>query len=100
VVEFPGFTVWEAGEAETEKSGAAATTSVAVAEWVRLPLVPVIVSGELPVVVAPLVITVIVEVPLAVTVAGEKLAVASAGKLLAVNVTVPVKPFREPIVTV
>jgi hypothetical protein len=100
VVEFPGFTVWEAGAAETEKSGAVETTRPEVAECVRLPLVPVIVSVELPAGVVPSVVTVIVEVPLVVTVAGEKLALAPVGKPLALSVTVPVNPFRAPIVTV
>jgi hypothetical protein len=100
VVELPALTVWEAGDAEREKSGADATTRLEVAECVRLPLVPVIVSVEVPVGVVPVVVTVIVEVPLVVTVAGEKLALAPVGRPLALSVTVPVNPFRAPIVTV
>jgi len=57
------------------------------------------VSGELPVVEAPLVVTVIVEVPLVVTVAGLKLAVASAGSPLALSVTVPVNPATAAMAT-
>ena len=84
-----------------EKSAAAETTWLEVAECVRLPFVPVIVSVEVPVGVLPfVVVTVIVEVPLVVTVAGEKLAVASAGKPLALSVTVPVNPLNAPMVTV
>ena len=83
-----------------EKSAAAETTRLEVAECVRLPLVPVIVSVEVPVGVLPLVVTVIVEVPLVVTVAGEKLAVAPVGKPLALSVTVPTNPFSAPMVTV
>jgi hypothetical protein len=42
----PRVTVREDGEAETEKPGVPVevTTKVTVVEWVRLPLVPVIVS--------------------------------------------------------
>ena len=84
-----------------EKSAAAETTRLEVAECVRLPLVPVIVSVEVPVGVLPLVVvTVIVEVPLVVTVAGEKLALAPVGKPLALSVTVPANPFSAPMVTV
>ena len=64
-------------------------------------VVPIIVSVEVPVGVLPfVVVTVIVEVPLVVTVAGEKLAVAPAGKPLELSVTVPVNPFSAPMVTV
>ena len=47
-----------------------------------------------------LVVTVIVDVPLVVTVVGLKLAEAPEGNPLALNVTVPVNPLRAPIVTV
>lgn len=42
----PWTTVWEAGVAEREKSGVGATftISVTVVEWLRMPLVPVMVS--------------------------------------------------------
>ena len=85
-----------------EKSGAAvvATTRLVVATCVRLPLVPVIVSGDVPVGVVLAVVTVMVEEPLPVIVAGEKLAEAPVGKPLAVRVTVPVNPFSAPMVTV
>jgi hypothetical protein len=76
------------------------TTRVVVAEWVRLPLVPVMVSVELPVGVVPAAVTVSVEGPLPLMVAGEKLAVAPVGKPLALRVTVPANPFRAPTVTV
>ena len=58
------------------------------------------VSGELPVVEAPLVVTVMVEVPLVAIVVGLKLAVASAGSPLALSVTVPVNPPRAEMDTV
>jgi len=47
-----------------------------------------------------LVVTVIVDVPLVVTVVGLKLAEAPEGNPLALNVTVPVNPLSAPIVTV
>src|SRR6202790_5058198 len=75
------------------------TTKLVVAEWVRLPLVPVMVTVEVAVGVVPSVVTVSVEVPLPLMVAGEKLAVAPAGKPLALRVTVPANPFRAPTVT-
>ena len=71
-----------------------------VAECVRLPLVPVTVSVEVPVGVVLPVVTVIVEGPLPAIVAGEKLAEAPVGKPLAVRPTVPVNPFSAPIFTV
>jgi hypothetical protein len=102
VVELPAVTVCVEGATPMEKSGttAVATTRLEVAECVRLPLVPVIVSVEVPVGVVPVVVTVIVEVPLAVIVAGEKLAEAPVGRPLALRVTVPVNPFSAPIVAV
>jgi len=62
-------------------------------------LVPVIVTVELPIGVVLLVVTVIVEEPLEVIDGGLKLAVAPAGKPLAVSVTVPVKPTDAVVVT-
>jgi hypothetical protein len=100
VVEFPGVTVCDDGEAEIEKSAAAETTREVVVECVRLPLVPVRVSVEVPAGVVPAVVTVSVEVPLPLIVAGEKLAVAPVGNPLALRVTVPVNPFSAPTVTV
>lgn len=41
----PRWTLWEVGVTEIEKSLVAVTTSVAEAEWLREPLVPVIVNG-------------------------------------------------------
>jgi hypothetical protein len=99
-VEFPTVTVCDDGEAEIEKSAAAETTREVVVECVRLPLVPVRVSVEVPRGVVPAVVTVSVEVPLPLIVAGEKLAVAPVGNPLALRVTVPVNPFSAPTVTV
>ena len=79
--------------AESEKSAVGlATTSVTVVVCVRVPLVPVIVKGNVPVGVVLLVVTVIVEEPDVVTDVGLKLAPAPAGNPLALKVTVPVNP--------
>ena len=85
-----------------EKSGmvVAETTRVVVVECVRLPLVPVMVSVDVPAAVVLAVVTVSVEVPLPLSVAGEKLAVAPVGNPLALRVTVPVNPLSAPTVTV
>src|ERR1700732_3271331 len=96
----PGVSAFDEGEAEMEKSGAAETTREVVVECVRLPLVPVMVSVDVPTGVVLAVVTVSVEVPLPLIVAGEKLAVAPVGNPLAPRVTVPVNPFSAPIVTV
>jgi hypothetical protein len=50
--------------------------------------------------VLPVVVTVSVELPVPVTVAGEKLAVAPAGKPRALSVTTPANPFSAPIFVV
>ena len=65
-----------------------------------MPLLPVTVSVDVAAGVVVLVVTVIVDVPLVLIVAGEKLAEAPAGKPLALNVTVPVNPLSAPTVTV
>jgi hypothetical protein len=103
VAVFPSTTVSVLGVAISVKfggGGVASTASVTLVVWVRLPLVPVMVSGYVPTGVVELVVTVRVELPVPLTVAGEKLAVAPAGSPLAVNVTTPVKPFKAPIVAV
>jgi hypothetical protein len=76
------------------------TVRLTFAVWVRLPLVPVIVSVDVPTGVVPLVVTVNVDVPDPVTVAGEKLAVAPVGIPLALNVTTPLNPFNAPTLVV
>ena len=80
--------------------GVAFTTSPTVAVRVSTPLVPVIVSVGLPAGVFAAVLTVSVELPAPVTVAGLKEAVAFAGRPLADRFTVPVNPLRAPTVTV
>ncbi len=76
------------------KSGTGAalalTTKVTEAVCVRLPLVPVIVTGKLPVEVPAPVVTLIVEELVAGF--GLKLALAPAGKPVALKLTAPVKP--------
>ena len=62
-------------------------------------LVPVIVIVELPIDVVLLVVTVIVEEPLELIEGGLKVAVAPAGKPLALSVTVSLNPPDAVIVT-
>jgi hypothetical protein len=76
------------------------TTSVTFAEWDKLPLAPVIVSGKVPVVVEALVVMFSVEEPDPLIEAGVKLADAPDGRPLAFNVTVPVNPFCALVDTV
>ena len=83
----------EAGDEVNVKSGTAMTTSVAVAVWTRVPLVPVMVSVNDPPGVVAAVVTVSVEVPAVVTDVGLNVAVAPAGNPLTVRATAPVKPF-------
>ncbi len=83
-----------------EKSGAAFTESVTVVECVSAPLVPVRVRVALPDGVVPVVLIVRVEVPELVTDGGLNEAVATAGRPLALRVTVPVKLLMAAIVVV
>src|SRR6266849_6998415 len=88
----PRMTVWEAGVAERLKSGTAAalTTRETEVVCVRLPLVPVIVTGKLPVeVVAPALTVIVAE---SVAGVGLKLALAPVGKPAALKLIAPVKP--------
>ncbi len=71
-------------------TGAALTTRETEAVCERLPLVPVIVTGKLPVEVVAVVLTVIVAEPVAGL--GLKLALAPAGKPPVLKLTAPVKP--------
>jgi len=80
--------------------GCELTTRLTVAVCVTLPLTPLIVNVDVPSGVFPAVVTVSVELPVPVTVAGAKLAVAPAGSPLALNVTTPVNPFNAPIFAV
>ena len=76
------------------------TVRVAVAVFATVPTVPVTVSVEFAPGVAEVVVTVMVEVPAPVMVAGLKEAVAPAGRPFTVGVTVPVNPFTAVVVTV
>jgi hypothetical protein len=62
--------------------------------------VPVIVKVDVPAGVVPVVVTVNVEFPAPVTVAGEKPAVAPVGNPLAASVTTPPNPFNDPMLVV
>ena len=69
-------------------------------EWVRLPLVPLMVNVLVPAGVLFAVVMVSVLDPEPAIEAGLKVAVARGGNPVALRVTVPVKPFSEPTVTV
>jgi hypothetical protein len=103
VVALPTITVWVLGLADTVKSGGGGcvfTTKLTVVECLRLPLVPVIVSVDVPTGVLPVVVTVNVELPVPVTDVGEKLAVAPAGNPLALSAMEPEKPENAVVLTV
>ena len=69
-------------------------------ECVMLPLVPVMVSGKVPVEGCPPVVMVSVDVPEPVTDDGLKLALVPRGRPLTLRLTAPVKPFNAPMVIV
>jgi len=93
----PAVTVCVVGLTESAKFR---TVSVAVAVFDLDPLVPVTVSVEFAPGVAEVVVTVMVEVPAPVMVAGLNEAVAPAGRPLTVGVTTPLNPFTAVVVTV
>src|SRR6267143_403588 len=76
------------------------TTSVTEAEWLRLPLVPVMVIGNDPIVAVVVVVTVSVDMPPPLTDAGLNEPDAPEPKPEALKLTVPVKPFVAVTVTV
>jgi hypothetical protein len=91
------------GLPDTVKSGGGGcvfTTKLTVVVCVKLPLVPLIVNVDVPTGVLPVVVTVNVELPVPVTVAGEKLAVAPAGNPLKVKPIEPEKPAVAVVLTV
>jgi len=93
----PGDTVCEPGVADNVKSAVFAdcTTSVTVAVWIKLPLVPVMVSVEVANGVEAVVETIKIEDPEPPLIeAGLKLAVAPVGKPLTTRDTVPVNPLN------
>jgi hypothetical protein len=79
---------------------AVVTVKLTVMLCTTLPLVPVIVSVVVPAGVLLLVVTVKVDAPAPVIVAGEKLGVAPVGNPVALSVTTPPNPFNAPIVAV
>ena len=95
----PWFTLWPAGLAAVLKSGGGLTTRVTFALWLRLPLAPLMVIGNDPVVAVLVVVTVSVEDPLPVTDAGFKDPLAPAPKPDALRVTLPAKPLCAVTVT-
>ena len=72
--------------------------SVSVVEWLKLPLVPVMVNVRVPVVARRLTLTDKVDVPEPVTEVGVKVGVTREPCPLTVRLTVPVNPFTAPIV--
>lgn len=88
------FTDWLAGDAVIVKSGGTGvvTTSVAVVECTIVPLVPVMVSVELPAGVEVSVVTDRVDDPEPATEVGLNVPVAPLGKPETLKLTVPVKP--------
>jgi hypothetical protein len=89
----PAFTGCELGLAETVKSGEPVTVKVTMAVCVSAPLVPVMVSVELPDAVLAVVVTVSVELPVPLTDAGLNTAVAPGGSPLTLRFMLPAKPF-------
>ena len=77
----------------SEGTAGSSDSNITETAWIRLPLVPTIVKGKLPVGPVGLDVIVIVEDPEVVTVAGLKLAVTPDGSPVALNVTVPVNPL-------
>jgi hypothetical protein len=76
------------------------TVRLTVAACASVPLVPVIVTVDVPVGVLPAVATIKVDVLPGLIEAGLKVAVAPLGKPLALKVRVPLKPLRAVVFTV
>ena len=76
------------------------TVRVAVVEWLRLPLAPVMVMVRAPVAALRFTVTVRVEVPDPATDVGLKLPETRDPSPVTLRLTVPAKPFTAPIVTV
>ena len=75
-------------------------TSVKVVEWLKLPLAPVIVKVRVPLVARLPTRTERVEVPEPVIEVGLKVGVTREPWPLTLKLTVPLKPFTAPMVTV
>jgi hypothetical protein len=103
VVALPWITVCVLGLPEIVKSaggGGAFTARLTVVVCVTLPFRPLIVIVEVPTGVLPVVVTVKVELPVPVNVAGEKLPVAPVGSPLALKAMEPDKPENAVVLTV
>jgi phage baseplate assembly protein gpV len=97
----PALTVCADGVTPRLKSGGCEMTIDAVAVWVVVPLVPLIVSGYVPGAAVAGVVTVSRDVPAAETTAGLNVAVQSDdGNPLSESATSDVKPFTPATVTV
>ena len=86
--------------ADRAKTGTAFTTSVTVVVWVKLPLVPVMVSTDVPAAADADTFTVIFDVPAPVMKAGLNVAVTPAGNPLTLRDTAPEKPLLGEVETV
>lgn len=95
----PLATETDAGDMESEKSGAL-TTRVTVALWARLPLVPDTVTVYVPAGVEDEVVMVTLEDPDPVTEAGLILTFAPAGRPDTLTLVVPLKPLIAEIVAI
>jgi hypothetical protein len=96
----PWVTVWVAGVPESVKSGVPETVNVAVVVCVSTPLIPVIVSVELPVGVVVAVVIVSVEVVPGAIEPGLNDAVAPVGNPLALKLTEPLNAFSAAALSV
>ena len=81
------------GDADREKSGEALTVKLTVVEWVRLPLVPVMVTVAVPV--AAVLLAVNVSRLVFVVLAGVNVAVTPDGNPDADKFTLPLNPFKS-----
>jgi len=86
----PASTPCDPGVAPSVKSGGGVTVRLTPVVWVRLPSLPVMVNGYVPGTVALPTVSVIVELPLPVTVAGLKPALTPTGSPATDKVTTPV----------
>ena len=96
----PCATVFEPGTAEIEKSGGGVTVRATVVEWLVGPLVPLMVTVNVPVWAVLVVLTVKVEDPEPDTDVGLKLALAPEPKPVTAKLTTPPNPPCLPTVTV
>jgi hypothetical protein len=96
----PRVTVWEVGDAEIEKLGAGFTVKLTVVECFSPPLVPLMVTVNVPVLAVLLVVTVMVLDPEPVTELGLNFALAPEPRPLALKLTLELNPLSGVTVTV